>query len=407
METNNNSNLPIKPEEVNSIIQTIPALLQRNDMSVLNCNKAGKALLDTIEGSQGIDSDELDTAVSDYIGKVKITVTNMNERRKPITQMLTAVSKMFTTMESQIDLKTVGSIPYKLQEARNRYAAKKLAEQKKREEEARRVQMAENEKASYKADITLLLDNAYNSYVEKHINTLNGMFSRITLPTYNNVARQIKEASTTFVWTDFASYVSDKIVTYYMDANTRKSIKNEVAAVKKKEFTERYAFELEDLQQSIIDRLPSRRKELEELEELSRTNAIAAAEAETKRKQQEEEERATRAQDRKKREEEAKAKTDAEKATAEVQAAFEFSSASVPDTPANAKVTKKIKVTNPKGYMLLYQMWFTKEGVNMTNDDLEKVHKKMITFCEKQANKDGGETIQSPFIQYVDDVKAK
>ena len=330
----------------------------------------------------------------------------MNERRKPITQMLTAISKMFTSMENQIDIKVAGTIPNRLQEARNKYAAKKLAEQKKREEEARRIQMAENEKASYRADITLLLDNTYSNYIERHINTLAGMFSRITLATYNDISRQIKEANTSFVWADFASNVSDKIVTYYMDADTRKYIKNEVAAAKKKEFTERYTFELEDLKQSIIDRLPSRRKELEELEELSRTNAIAAAEAENKRKQQEEEERVRKAQERKKREEEAKAKADADKAAAEVQAAFDFSSASVPDTPANAKVSKKIKVTNPKGYMLLYQMWFTKEGVNMTNDELDKVHKKMITFCEKMANKDG-ETIQSPFIQYVDDVKAK
>lgn len=407
METNSNNNLPIKPEEVNNIIQTIPAMLQRNEVSVSGCNKAGKALLDTIEGSQGINSDELDTAVAEYINKVKVTVTNMNERRKPITQMLTAVGKMFTTMENQIDLKTVGSIPYKLQEARNKYVAKKLAEQKKREEEARRVQMAENEKASYKADITLLLDNVYNSYAEKHINALNGMFSRITLAAYNNVARQIKEVSTSFAWTDFAGNVSDKIVTYYMDANTRKAIKNEVATLKKKEFTERYAFELEDLKQSIIDRLPSRRKELEEQEELSRTNVEAAAKAEADRKQREADERIKQEQERKKREEEARTKAAADKAAAEVQAAFDFSAASVPDTPANAKVTKKIKVTNPKGYMLLYQMWFTKEGVNMTNDDLDKIHKKMITYCEKLANKDSGETIQSPFIQYVDDIKAK
>ena len=406
METNNSSNLPIKPEEVSNIIQTTPAILQRNELSVSGCNKAGTALLDTIEGSQGINSDELDTAVAEYINKVKITTTNMNERRKPITQMLTAISKMFTSMENQIDIKVAGTIPNRLQEARNKYAAKKLAEQKKREEEARRIQMAENEKASYRADITLLLDNTYSNYIERHINTLAGMFSRITLATYNDISRQIKEANTSFVWADFASNVSDKIVTYYMDADTRKYIKNEVAAAKKKEFTERYTFELEDLKQSIIDRLPSRRKELEELEELSRTNAIAAAEAENKRKQQEEEERVRKAQERKKREEEAKAKADADKAAAEVQAAFDFSSASVPDTPANAKVSKKIKVTNPKGYMLLYQMWFTKEGVNMTNDELDKVHKKMITFCEKMANKDG-ETIQSPFIQYVDDVKAK
>ena len=406
METNSNSNLPIKSEEVSKIIQTTPAILQRNELSVSGCNKAGTALLETIEGCQGNNSDELDAEVAEYINKVKITVTNMNERRKPITQMLTAIGKMFTTMENQIDIKVAGTIPYRLQDARNKYAAKKLAEQKKREEEARRIQMVENEKASYKADITLLLDTAYNSYIDKHINTLNGMFFRITLATYNDVARQIKEANTSFVWTDFASNISDNIITYYMDADTRKFIKNEVASVKKREYTERYTFELEDLKQSIIDRLPSRRKELEEMEELSRTNAIAAAEAENKRKRQEEEERARQAQERKKREEEAKAKADAIKAEAEVQAAFDFSSASVPDTPANAKVTKKIKVTNPKGYMLLYQMWFSKEGQNMTNNELDKVHKKMTTFCEKMANKDG-ETIQSPFVQYVDDVKAK
>lgn len=406
METNNSSNLPIKPEEVSNIIQTTPAILQRNELSVAGCNKAGKALLDTIEGSRGINSDELDTAVAEYINKVKITVTNMNERRKPITQMLTAIGKMFTTMENQIDPKAAGTIPCRLQEARNKYAAKKLAEQKEAAEKALRIQKAENEKASYKADLTLLLDNVYNNYVEKHINALNGLFSRITLVTYNNMARQIKQASTVFVWTDFVGNVSDNIVTYYMDADTRKAIKNEVATAKKKEFTERYAFELDDLKQSIIDRLPSRRKELEEQEELERTNAAAAAEAAANREKQEQEERAKQALDRKKRDDDARAKVDAEKAAAEVQAAFDFSAASVPDSPTNAKVTKKIKVTNPKGYMLLYQMWFTKEGQNMTNDELEKAHKKMITFCEKIANKDG-ETIQSPFVQYVDDVKAK
>lgn len=406
METNNNSNLPIKPEEVSNIIQTTPAILQRNELSVSGCNKAGKALLDTIEGSQGINSDELDTAVAEYINKVKVTVVNMNERRKPITQMLTAIGKMFTTMENQIDIKVAGTIPYRLQDARNKYAAMKLAEQKKRAEEARRVQMAENEKAGYRADLALLLDSVYSSYVEKHINALNSMFSRITLATYNDVALRIKKASTAFVWTDFVGNVSDKIVTYYMDADTRKAIKNEVATAKKKEFTERYTFELEDLRQSIVDRLPSRRKELEEQEELERTNAAAAAEAAANREKQEQEERAKQALDRKKRDDDAKAKADAEKATAEVQAAFDFSATSVPDSPTNAKVTKKIRVTNPKGYMLLYQMWFTKEGQNMTNDELEKAHKKMITFCEKIANKDG-ETIQSPFVQYVDDVKAK
>lgn len=60
----------------------------------------------------------------------------MNKRRKPLTQLLATVSKSFTSLESAIDIKSVTTIPYKLQQARNRYAAKKLAEQKRREEEA-------------------------------------------------------------------------------------------------------------------------------------------------------------------------------------------------------------------------------------------------------------------------------
>lgn len=406
METNNNSNLPIKPEEVNNIIQTIPAILQRNDMSVLNCNKAGKALLDTIEGSQGIDSDELDTVVSDYISKVKVTVANMNERRKPITQMLTAVGKMFTTMENQIDIKAAGTIPFKLQEARNKYAAKKLAEQKKREEEARRRQMVENEKAQYRADISLLLDTTYANYVAKHINALNSMYSCASLETYNDACRQIKEAGISFVWADFVKNVLDNNQTFYMDGKARTEIKNEVALLKKKEYTERYSFEMEDLKQSLIDRLPSLRKELEEREELRRTNAAEAARMEGERQQREVEERRKQNEDRRRREEEAKAKAEAEKAAAEVQAAFNFSADSIPVTPTKAKVKKIIEITNPQGFLQVYQMWFTREGINLPMDELEKVHKKMISYCEKVMNKDG-EQIQSAYVKYVDDVTAK
>ena len=75
-------------------------------------------------------------------------------------------------------------------------------------------------------------------------------------------------------------------------------------------------------------------------------------------------------------------------------------------TPTKAKIKKKIQVTNPQGFMQVYQMWFMREGINMSMEDLEKIHKKMISYCEKIANKDG-ERIQSAFVRYVDDVIAK
>lgn len=123
MDTQANNSL-IKVEEFNQIMQSAPATLQRNQASVSACNQTGQALLDTIEAEEGISSDELDATVSEYLEKTKITVENMNKRRKPLTQLLATVSKSFTSLESAIDIKSVTTIPYKLQQARNKYAAK-------------------------------------------------------------------------------------------------------------------------------------------------------------------------------------------------------------------------------------------------------------------------------------------
>lgn len=377
------SYLPFKANEVINILQTAPDILTRNEASVSACTNAGKALLDTIEGNGGIGTDEIDTAVQEYLAKSKKTVENMNNRRKPLTQMLTALSKRFTSLEGAIDIKSAGTIPHRLQIERNKYAAKKLEEQKRREEEARQKQLAENEKAQYRADITVLLDTTYAAYVERHINALNGMFNRATLTTYGDVCRQITQANTGFSWTDFVKNVVDNKQTFYMDGETRKAIKGEIATLKKKEYSERYAFEIESLKQSLTDRLPSLRKQLEEQEELRKTNAAEAARLEEERRRKE-----------------------AEKATAEVQAAFDFSAASMSPTPTKAKIKKKIQITNPQGFMQVYQMWFMRESINMSMEDLEKIHKKMISYCEKVANKDG-EQIQSDFVKYVDDVTAK
>ena len=406
MDVRDNNQL-VKVEEFNNIMRSAPAVLQRNQTSVSACNQAGQALLDTIEAAGGINTDELDTAVAEYLARTKITVDNMNKRRKALTQLLSNVSKSFTTLEAAIDVKSSVTIPYRLQQARNKYAAKKLEEQRRREEEARRAQMVENEKAQYRSDISLLLERAYGDYVSRHISYLNGVMNRATLSTYDESVRLIKEASTDFSWSDFVKGVNDTFTTCHITAETRKSIKNEVASQKKVEFARRYAFEMDELRQSLIDRLPSLRKQLEEQEALRRTNEAEAKRMEEERQRKAREEAARLEEARKRQEEEARAKAEADKAAAEVQAAFDFGAANaVSPATQKVKVKKKIKITNPQGFLQVYQMWFTREGINMSMEDLEKAHKKMITFCEKIANKDG-ETIQSGFVKYVDDVTAR
>ena len=68
-------------------------------------------------------------------------------------------------------------------------------------------------------------------------------------------------------------------------------------------------------------------------------------------------------------------------------------------------MTIKIDVTAPSGYMQVMSMWWAKEGCNLSKEELDKVFKKQIAFCEKVANK-SGEFINDPGIRYVEDVKA-
>ena len=406
METNNN--LPaINVNEFTNIMQTAPDVLQKNELSVSKCNEAGKALVDTIEANGGINSDELDQEVAKYIDKVKTTLKNMNERRKPLTQLLQSVTKTFTTLEAAIDLKTADAIPAKLQKLRDQYAAKKIAEQRAREEEARKAQALENEKASYRADLIILLEKVYTTFVSNGIAYLQGIYERTTLQNYNDSFKSLQDEKAEFSWAGYVAEVKDNITTYYLSGEARTAIKNEVAAMKKKEFAEKYTFEIEELKQSLLDRMPSKRKALEEESELAKQNAELAAKVEAERKRREQEESAKVEAERKRQEDAAKVKAEAEKQTAAAQAAFNFMNEAAPVTQVKAKVKKKIQVLNLKGFIEIYQLWFIKEGASLSIDELEKIHKKMIAFCEKEANKDGGETIKSALIEYVDDVTAK
>ena len=105
MDTQNN-NLPFKANEVVNILQTAPGILTDNETRVMRCSNAGKSLLDTINATNGINSDEVDGQVQKFIEASKQTLERINGSRKPITQMLTAISKRFTSLESEIDVKT-------------------------------------------------------------------------------------------------------------------------------------------------------------------------------------------------------------------------------------------------------------------------------------------------------------
>lgn len=399
-------NLPIKVEEFTSILQTAPDMLSTNQQSVSRCNNAGQGLLDTIEANGEINSDELDAKVAEFISKAKITVKKMNERRSPLTQLLTRISKEFTSLEAEINHTNANSIPAKLQSYRNKYAEMKIAEIRKQEEAAKKQREIENEKSEYRSDLSMSLEAHYAKYLDNASEALYKFFNELTLNNFDSNAEQIESFSNVYPALTHFSIFKDSFFSVHLTDKDKTEIKKQVVPGMMESCKKRYADSIQNIKDDLIMKLSSRKRELQEIEELREKDAEAAKRAIEAAKKREEEAEKQRELERKKQEEEDRLKAQAKAAEAELLNSFNNTAEMVPTNIPDAKVTKKIKVNNVKGFLEIYQMWFLSDGMDMPIPELEKIHKRMITLCEKRANKNG-EFLTSAFVEYVDDVKAK
>lgn len=393
----------IKVEEFTSLIKSAPDALGKNQKSIANCNSAGQAILDTIQG-EGM-TDELDAKAADYLKKVNVTITNMKTRRMPVTQLFDRIRSIFTTDEKAIDPKDKTTIPGKIVAERDRYAAQKREEERRKQQEMQRKADIEKEKGTYRIAIEKAINTHVNSYFAEQRENLSHIWESITLATFELKERSIKGWPTQYPREHFDTFNKDA-TTYYLDAQTKESIKAEVLNSKYSSFSKQYTFDMEDLRQSFIDRLPSKKQELIEEEELRKKDAEAAAIAEEERKKREEEERKQREFEIRQKELEQQKKAENTAQTSQMNSLFATAAASVSTTVSKAKVTEKIKVLHPAGFLEVYQMWWINEGQNLTIEELGKIHKKMITFCEKKANSDDEMKIKSKYIRYEEEVKA-
>ena len=392
----------IKVEEFTSLMKSAPDALSKNQKSIANCNSAGQAILDTIQG-EGM-TDELDAKAAEYLKKVNVTITNMKSRRAPVTQLFDRIRSIFTTDEKAIDPKDKSTIPGKIAAERDRYAALKREEERRKQQEMQRQANIEKEKGTYRLAIEQAINTHVSSYFAEQQKNLSHIWESITLATFELKEKSIRGWSTLYPREHFDTFNQD-ITTYYLDAQTKANIKAEILYNKYSALSQQYKFDMEDLRQSFIDRLSSKKQELIEEEELRKKDAEAAAKAETERKQREEEERKQRELEIQQKEHELQQKAESSIQSAQMNSLF-ATAASVTTRTSKAKVTERIKILHPAGFLEIYQMWWINEGQNLTIEELEKIHKKMISFCEKKANSDDEMKIKSKYIRYEEEVKA-
>ena len=391
----------IKQENIQTIVSAAPQSYSDNKLSCERCISAGQSILNTITTNGGM-TDELDKEAALFIEKARKTVKKMNEKRSPVTKLFDDIRREFTVIENAIDPTKVDTIPYKLQQYRNQYAAKKRAEEEKRRQEEYKRQQAEQARVKLRQDIEGDFKAQFQTYLNQSINWLTTKDNSVTLENYNTVYSEIKNFSVSLP----ADWLHNLHTLIRIPANISvdelRQFETDTKERLGKQFTEQYTEEIQDNKDFILDRLPSKKANLERMAQADATEA-ARVKAEMEERQRKEAEE--REAERKRKEEEEKQKAEMARQQAEMNGLFS-EQASMQNYQPKVKVTQKIELLNPEGIMPILSMWWSKEGCTLSVEELSKLFKKQITFCEKLANKDSV-YIENESVQYIDDVKAK
>lgn len=398
---NNNQLAIIRPENIQAIVQAAPQQFADNKNSHDRCISFGLDILNAVR-VQGMD-DELDQQAASFIEKARRTVKVMNERRSPVTKLFDEVRTAFTTMENEIDPTKPGTIAYDLQKFRNQYAAKKRAEEARRQREEMARRQAEEARRKFRMDVEDDLQRKFRDYVNTTLNQIAQVDNAVTLENYDESARTLKALQAEvgnglpLDWLD-GLHTTVRIP---MGANAAE-VETEVKQMLFKQWDDQYATEVGDAINYALDRLPSKKANLERIAQANAEEA-ARIKAEMEARQKAEAERMEK--ERAEREAEERRKAELERKAAEMTSLFDGQAVASAYQP-KAKVTKKIVLLNPEGIMPVISLWWSKEGCHLSAEELAKMFKKQITFCENLANKEEI-FIENESVEYVDEVKAK
>lgn len=390
-----------EPKNVQTLAELGPQSYKDNQLSHNRCLEAGKQLLERVQ-REGM-SDTLDMDIAKFIEKSKVTLKKMNSRRTPVTQLFDQIRKAYTSMENDVDPAKASTIPCQLQDIRNEYTRKKHEEEElRRREEAARM-AREAAKVRYRTDVEEDYAVQFNSVVNKSINDLTDMDKQITLDNYEIIYDGIKNFKSELPDGWFQSVTSGAHRPAELSPEECRAIQANVMAGLVNRFKEQFAFEVQSTRDDILDRMPSKKIELQRMVKASAEEA-ARIKAEMEAKERAEAARKEQERMEKERREAEAAKLANQKQ--EMDNLFGMQMTAPADYQPKTQVKKKVVVQSPEDIMAIVAFWWSQEGCGKTVAELSKEFKKQITYANTAANsKDNPVFISN--LRYEDDVKAK
>lgn len=385
-------------EQIQGIIGSAPATLKANITSKDNAIKAANDLI-LAHTTTGM-TPELDGRIAIYTDKAKKTITTINEKRKPFTQMVTALTKQFTGCEADIKAKVD-----ELQKLRDDYVTKLMNDKKEADRQAAIKLAKEKEQLEVKQAVKTALSNAFYALIAAKKTKVNELFDKLTLETFEEKKHIFSTPISTFNPIDLRNLVltipANTLTKEETEAITKAVLEDDATHI---QYATEYRNSMSVFQKETIDKLPTKKLQLEELSKASEEEAKKLLEAQQKRAEEaakeliKEQETASKV---------AEIAAVAEAAGQSAMASFGASFSGGSSATLQVKESTQITVKHNSGYAQIFQFWLLNEGGNLTTEQIEKkTIGQMKKFCEDFATKHG-EYITSEFLEYTDKYKAK
>lgn len=390
-----------EPRNVQTLAELAPQSYKENQLSHTRCLELGNQLLARVK-QEGM-SDTLDMEIAKFIEKAKITVKKMNGKRTPVTQLFDQIRKVYTSMENDVDPAKADSIPNQLQAYRNAYAKKKHEEEERRRREEAMRQAKENAKIRYRSDVEEDYVKQFNALVNKSINELTDMDKLLTLDNYEIIYDGVKEYICELPETWCQTVISGAYRPTELTPEECRAIQANVMAGLVTRFKEQFPFEVQSTRDDILDRLPSKKKELERI---AKASAEEAAKIKADMEAKEREEAARKEAERKEREKQEATAAQLSAQKQEMDDLFGLPVAAPASYQPKTQVKKKVVVETADDIMKVVAFWWSQVGCTLSMEELSKEFKKQITYANTAANSKDAPMFISD-VRYVDDVKAK
>lgn len=374
-------------------------IIANHQLIVSKANEVGENIINAIQNNGGQLTPELDKRCNDFIAKCNQRKKELEDARKPITQVMDEIKRMFTTLEKDLDAKTGGTKAAILQEFRNEYARVLALEAQRKREEADRKARIEQDRISINAELRKQIVDHVVRLRESHLDELRAWYRELRIDNYDETFEKVNSFNTNLLMSEYNRFVPNATSMYILKDEIEKMAKQIlILSDNIKSDAKDYSDALKEAKAKTLELLPGRKKELERIATANKEEAQRLQKAAEERAQREEAERLRQLDEQKRKDEE---RIEAEKSAAEMDTLFNQSLDAQVDTPQpEARAGFEINVTNRAGWVQIFQLWFQHEGNAGTDASVErKTLGSMKKFCQKHAHKTG-EKIDSKFIQY-------